>query len=268
MKSQPLITWPEGNGRIVDHLYRQVKPNVRLGWNVCEMISTESEGSSGVDIVAMNHAGEVQGYHADWAIFAAPQFLARFIIRDYREHAPAHLAEFEYAPWLVANLFLHDRPQGEGFPLSWDNVLYESKSLGYVAATHQNCQDFGPTVLTYYYPFTEGSARTLREELLSMDWEDCAELVLSDLGRAHPEITRLVDRLDVMRWGHAMIRPRPGFLWSTARKAALRPYRNIHFANTDLSGLALIEESIDHGLRVAGDILSAEKNCQRPSLSS
>ena len=158
----------------MDHIYAQVKSHVQLDWAVCEIIPTETEDRPAVDVVVMDRAGGARGYHADWVIFAAPQFLTQFIIRDYRDHAPTHLAEFEYAPWLVANLFLHDRPQGRGFPLAWDNVLYESQSLGYVVATHQRCADFGPTVLTYYYPFTEGRTRALREEFLNMEWEDCA----------------------------------------------------------------------------------------------
>jgi hypothetical protein len=255
-KSEPLLTWPEGNGRFVDHFYRLVRPNVQLGLAVCEMIPTERDGRPGVDVVAMDRDGGARGFRADWAIFAAPQYLSRFIVRDYRENPPEHLSEFTYAPWLVANLTLRDRPAGEGFPLAWDNVLYESPSLGYVAATHQSCVDYGPTVLTYYYPFTEGNPRTLREELLSMDYEDCAEVILSDLARAHPEIGSLTERIDVMRWGHAMIRPKTGFLWSPARRAAARPFRNIHFANTDLSGLALLEESFDHGLRAADTVLA------------
>ena len=36
------------------------------------------------------------------------------------------------------------------------------------------------------------------------------EPALPDLSRAHPGFRPLVERLDVMRWGHAMIRPRPG----------------------------------------------------------
>jgi hypothetical protein len=60
-----------------------------------------------------------------------------------------------------------------------------------------------------------------------------------------------------MRWGHAMIRPRPGFVWGGARAAAQKPFRGIHFANTDLSGLALFEEAFDHGLRAAEEVLKA-----------
>jgi hypothetical protein len=52
-----------------------------------------------------------------------------------------------------------------------------------------------------------------------------------------------------------MIRPTPGFIWSTSRRAGLRPFRGIHFANTDLSGVALFEEAFDHGLRAADETL-------------
>jgi hypothetical protein len=264
LKSQPLITWPEGNGRIVDYLYRQSKSQTHLGWEVCEIIPTRTDGEKeAVDVVATDRSGEVRGFRADRVIFAGPQFLTRFLIRDYRLKPPSHVAEFEYAPWLVANLSLRERPKGLGFPLSWDNVLYESPSLGYVVATHQRCLDYGPTVLTYYYAMAEDPARDARDELLSMEWQDCAELVLADLGGAHPEIAGLVDRLDVMRWGHAMIRPRPGFMWGTARRAAARPFRGVHFANTDLSGLALLEEAVAHGVRAAEEVLSVGSNASK-----
>jgi hypothetical protein len=190
-------------------------------------------------------------------IFAAPQFLAPYLIRDYREHAPAHIAEFQYGTWMVANLFLKDRPISQGFPLAWDNVLYESPSLGYVVATHQRGLDHGPTVFTYYYPMCNANPRAAREKLMQMDWHSCADVALTDLSRAHPDIRLLVDRLDVMRWGHAMIRPRPGFIWGRARAAAARAYRGIHFAHTDLGGVALFEEAFYHGIRAAEEVLAA-----------
>jgi hypothetical protein len=60
-----------------------------------------------------------------------------------------------------------------------------------------------------------------------------------------------------MRWGHAMIRPKPGFIWGGARQAAAKPYRNIHFAHSDLSGIPLFEEAFDNGLRAAEELLAA-----------
>jgi hypothetical protein len=52
-----------------------------------------------------------------------------------------------------------------------------------------------------------------------------------------------------------MVRPRPGFLWSEALAAAARPLGRIHFAHTDLSGMALLEEAQYWGIRAAEAIL-------------
>jgi glycine/D-amino acid oxidase-like deaminating enzyme len=255
---QPLITWPEGNGRVVDHLFGQVRARVRLGLAVADIIPWATADQSGVDVVAIDRAGETpQGIHAEQVIFAAPHFLTRYLLRPFRELAPRHVTEFEYGTWLVANLTLTDRPRERGFPLAWDNVLYESPSLGYVVATHQLGRDRGPTVFTYYYPLCDTDPRAARARLLGMDWGECADVVLTDLARAHSDIRSLVERLDVMRWGHAMIRPRTGFLWGSARAAAVRPFRGVHFVNTDLSGVALLEEALYHGVRAAEEVLAA-----------
>jgi hypothetical protein len=52
-----------------------------------------------------------------------------------------------------------------------------------------------------------------------------------------------------------MISPRPNFIWSGIREQAVKPWRNIHFAHTDLSGVALFEEAFYHGLRAAGEVI-------------
>jgi hypothetical protein len=111
-------------------------------------------------------------------------------------------------------------------------------------------------VLTYYYPLVDADARAARTRLLETDWRGWAEIALTDLSRAHPDIRELVERLDVMRWGHAMIRPRTGFMWGAARREAAKPFRGIHFAHSELSGVALFEEAFDAGVRTADEILS------------
>lgn len=290
--ARPLLTWPEGNGRLVARLRETALTNIVTGALVVDVRSTGdplaadeapataavlggsrlAPGASGsgagpasrtgatlalrpCEVIALDAAGQPVGYRADAVIFAAPQYVARHVVRALRVSRPAYLDAFDYGPWLVANLHLRARPREASFPMAWDNVLYDSLGLGYVVATHQRGPEFGPTVLTYYYPFCERPAHEARELLWQMDWRDCAELCLTDLRIAHPDLDTLVERLDVYRWGHAMIRPRPGFIWG-ARRAAAQRCGPIHFANTDLSGMALFEEAFDRGIRAADDVLA------------
>ncbi|HEX5833772.1 MAG TPA: FAD-dependent oxidoreductase [Pyrinomonadaceae bacterium] len=256
VESQSLITWPEGNGRLVSHLYERSKANIQLDRAAVEI----NPLSDGIEIITLDRDGRTpRGYRTRFVIFAAPQFMARYVIRPYRENPPPHIAEFEFGSWMVANLTLKDRPKPgspRDFPLAWDNVLYESESLGYVVATHQRGIDRGPTVFTYYYPLCDENPRTVRTRLLETDWRGWADVALTDLARAHSDIRNLVERLDVMRWGHAMIRPRTGFMWGQARRQGAKPFRSIHFAHSELSGVALFEEAFDNGLQAADEVLT------------
>ena len=255
VESQSLITWPEGNGRLVNHLHQSIQSHVKLDRAVIDV----NPLSDRIEIFTLDrHGKNPLGFKAQRVIFAAPQFMARYVIRPYRENPPPHLAEFQFGSWMVANLTLKDRPKPSShrdFPLAWDNVLYESESLGYVVATHQRGIDRGPTVFTYYYPLCDDNPRAARTRLLETDWRGWADVALTDLSRAHSDIRDLVERLDVMRWGHAMIRPRTGFMWGTARREGAKPFRSIHFAHSELSGVALFEEAFDHGLRAAKEVL-------------
>lgn len=251
---QPLITFPEGNGRIVAHLARQTEKQLLTGVAVTQVTPVADQ----VEVIAFDtKTSALTGYRARQVIFTAPQFLAPRLITGFRERTGRDVNEFQYGSWLVANLHLRGRPKETSFPLSWDNVIYDSPSLGYVVATHQTGQDHGPTILTWYYPYCGLDPKLPRQALLEATWEDLAEVVLTDLQRPHPDLRELIERLDLFRWGHAMIQPRPGFITSRQRREAGSPDGRIHFANTDLSGLALLEEAFDHGCRAADEVLGA-----------
>lgn len=289
---QPLMTWPQGNGRIVEHLASQAGRRLKTGVAVTQIRPFvveqptskpgEPEGVSPrtirehdvrgltqpgsprnlgdgdrIEIFAFDTGSEQPiGFRTKSVIFAAPQFLAPRLIEGFTERTGRTAEPFEYGSWLVANVHLSRRPRESSFPLSWDNVIHDSRSLGYVVATHQSGNDHGPTVLTWYHPLCDDNVKAVRQQLLKATWSDLADVVLTDLERPHPEIRSLVTRLDVFRWGHAMIRPRPGFITSEQRRKAAQPDGQIHFANTDLSGIALFEEAFDHGLRAADEVLS------------
>jgi hypothetical protein len=112
-------------------------------------------------------------------------------------------------------------------------------------------------VWTYYLPMTDGEAAAGRRRLLQPSWGEWKEIVLTDIGQAHPDIAQHVARVDIWRWGHGMAQPRPGVITSGLRRSAAAPVDRIHFAHSDLSGLALFEEAFHHGVRAADEVARA-----------
>lgn len=251
----PFLTWPEGNGRLVKHLAKAAGERIVTGAVVFDV----APGRAGASIrwldAARDAVVEVTARHV---VYALPRFTAARVLAPWRERPPAIFRAFEYAPWLVANLTLSGRPAERGFPLCWDNVLYDSRGLGYVVATHQSGPEHGPTVLTYYLVFAGEEPRKAREKLLSATWSELAQAVLADLCRAHPDLPGLVTNLDVYLWGHAMCRPHPGFVWHPEREELEKPVGSVRFAHADASGLPLFEEAQDAGVRAAEEVLREE----------
>lgn len=259
---QPVLTWPSGNGWLISKLRNQLGTKLRTGLAAADIHATRdaSSGNESLAIVALGAPPLAAGFHAKRVIFAAPQFVARAVVRSYRDAAPPHLGAFEYGAWMVANITLSGRPEAQRRrrnTMAWDNVLRDSASLGYVCATHQTGADHGPTVLTYYLPLCDENPRDARKRLYAAGRDEWADVALTDLEVAHPDIRALASRVDVVRWGHAMVRPTPGFMWGGKRTAAIRPFQGIHFAHTDLSGVSLFEEAFDHGIRAAKEALVA-----------
>ena len=198
---------------------------------------------------------------AQRVIWAAPVFQAPQVFRELSSELAAAIGEFQYAPWLVANLSLRGFPEERrGAPLAWDNVLYDSDALGYVVATHQHLavhQD--QTVFTGITPSAtdrqcrNGNACWRRRGLCGRS-RFCA--ISPD---RIPTSAALVTRLDLMRWGHAMTRPRPGFIWGEARQRLLNAQDRVLFAHSDLSGYSIFEEANYRGVLAAERVLAASR---------
>ncbi len=246
------LTWPEGNGWITKQLLARVGGFVRTGQMVHRIARERS--------LLRVYAGETE-YQCQCVIFAAPTFLAPYLIQGM-----PRLHDFEYSPWLTANLTLESIPESQGVETAWDNVFMDSPSLGYVDAMHQSLRTFNDkTVWTFYWALAEGSARDNRRLLLEKDkdWSYWKEAILHDLERVHKDIRQRVSRIDIMRMGHAMVRPTPGAIFSAERNA-LRNSANrssgmfaglsndhIFFANSDLSGISIFEEAQYNGVAAA-----------------
>jgi len=232
------LTWPEGNGYIARRLIAKLRAYLRTGSVVYKIVR---------DGTRSRVLTEPVEYIAEAVIFAAPTFLAEYIV----DGAP-RAEGFQYSPWLTANLTLDRMPREPGFDLAWDNVIYDSPTLGYVNATHMNlASHLDRTVWTFYWSLGEHRPADARRLLLAKDWSYWKEAILNDLERAHPDIRQCVSRIDVMRLGHAMVRPAPRFVFSADRQRWLKPLNNIFFANSDLSGFSIFEEAQFRGVTAA-----------------
>ena len=237
------LTWPEGNGWITRRLLERVGENVRTNQMVHRITHRSTRQSPST-------AGDTQ-FQSEFVIFAAPTFLAPYLVDNFQ---PLH--DFTYSPWLTANLTLDRLPDARGAEPAWDTVFLDSPTLGYVDATHQSIRShIDKTVWTFYWALAEGDPAQNRRLLLEKDWAYWKEAILHDLERVHSDIRQCVSRIDIMRMGHAMVRPVPGSIFSAERQRLTKRQGRISFANSDVSGISIFEEAQYHGVKSAEELL-------------
>lgn len=235
------LTWPEGNGWIVRRLLERLGPRVLTG-QVAYRVERLDRGFRVL-------TPDVQ-WTADAVIVAAPLLVASRIV----DGAPR--SSVTYSPWFTANLTLDRWPaERQGEP-AWDNVLFDSTSLGYVVATHQQLKRHIPrTVWTYYHALAHDTPDNARRWLLGRSWDSLRTQITADLSRAHPDIERCISRVDIFRIGHAMVRPTVGFLSDPTRRALQAGSARLRYAHSDLSGLPLFEEAQYRGVVAADAVM-------------
>lgn len=246
LEGSHFLVWPEGNGRLAKELLQRGAPRVEKG----ALVTSVSPDADGVALTYVDVATrESRRLAARAVILATPAFITQ---RLYP--AAKGLPVRASSPWLVANLHLR-RPIDRDLP--WDSVLYDGQGLGYVDAQHQLTSPAERTVLTYFRAYGEADVAAARTALVREPWETLAENVLRDLAPAHPHLHDGLERLDLMIWGHAMPRPRPGFLGATPFEVPAALDARIAWAHVDQSGMALFEEAQARGVRAAEIIARA-----------
>ncbi|HLP51513.1 MAG TPA: FAD-dependent oxidoreductase [Chitinophagales bacterium] len=252
-KHQDVLTWPEGNKFLVNKLSNSFTPgNVKTG-NVVYRVADTTDNK--VEICYYNTATEkTHRLIADKVILATPQYVNKKILQVKRA---IDYDKFSYTPWVVANITLNKTPASRGHSLCWDNVFYNSNSLGYVNACHQHLNAFDKRrVFTYYLPLTETEPRAERMKAYSRTHADWANLIVTDMKNAHVNFEQCLQHIDIWLWGHAMARPLPGFISGKERAAANQEIDNrLFFAHSDLSGISIFEEAFYSGIRAADKLL-------------
>ena len=236
----PVLTWPDGNAPLAEALRHPFVDRVHAGRAAFRI----DEGLH--DVTAWVFAGDaVERWTARHVIVATPLFIAAHVLAAPPSALVAAAKQQRRAPWMVANLRLDALPLDRvGAPLSWDNVIHGSPSLGYVDAQHQSLvRVAGERLITAYWSFPD----TDRRRLLEMSWQDATQLVLDDLRVVHPDLSERLQQIDIVRHGHAMSIPTPGLRASAALAAVPESAARVSFAHADLSAYSVFEEAFTRG---------------------
>jgi len=252
-EAAPFLSWPEGNARLCRQLQQSLSPSQLQTHTLLYSVAPWEGGASGLWALQAwcFKTQRPRGFLARQVVLALPQHVLKHVLWQHWLSA-SQLQQFQQASWVVANLTLARAPPTPESAPAWDNVLWASPSLGYINARHQS-HVFArgqPTVWSWYFPLT--AAQADRSHLEATDYAHWHNCLLEDLARAHPGLGAYAEELRVRRWGHAMVKPVPGFLFGQARLLAQTPpWPNLHIAHSELSGLALFEEACHHGVRAA-----------------
>lgn len=249
-KSESVLNWPEGNARLSSHLQpysdgKTLKNHLAFDIKIVE--------DNVVSTIFDNKTNTTTCINSKKIIVATPQFVNRYLIAGRKDFTK----DFQYAPWLLATLVVSDLSDNGSFPLSWDNVIYGAKGLGYVYDQHQNIEQRQvKKVISYYHSFSTADLLKTRKEIFKKTENDWKKLVFDDLKIAHPNIEDVTESIDFQIIGHGMISPIPNFIFGESRKKASQSIDNkIFFAHTDLSGISVFEEAFHQGINVVNTIL-------------
>jgi hypothetical protein len=254
-ESQDVLTWPEGNGFLVNALRQKITAET-----VCDAVvmSVKPMGDQVEVIYLQGDSLLAHKVMADKCILATPQYVTAKLLKDEERGAQVK-QHMHYAPWAVLNAKVKKLTERSGMGLCWDNVIHGSASLGYVVADHNLLDHRQPLHnITYYIPYAEGQPADNRQQLSGLTHEQWVAKLVAELSVVHPDIRENLEELNVLIWGHAMCQPRPGMIFSGLRKSLRQPIdKRIFFAHTDLAGISIFEEGFYQGLRVAKEILLA-----------
>jgi hypothetical protein len=256
-----VLTWPGGLSTLMQRMRDAITNKLgHADWLAAGTAVRVQETPAGALVTCLASSSSAYTVQARRAVCAMPLFVVQRILPDIRSygydpavHAPPH------APWMVSNFVMEGYPaEAPGEPLSWDNVVYQGKALGYVVSTHQllRVARTPRCVFTAYHALSGQTPQAAREWLTRASPEELRAEAASDLVAAYgKEFWRHARQLEITVRGHAMASPLCGYL-SNRGLAALRDVDGpVLFAHSDLSGYSVFEEASWWGVAAAGRIM-------------
>jgi monoamine oxidase len=247
-----VLTWPEGNAFLAERLIKPLAP--RLHTN--EIALHIEQTKKGVSVFHQHtQTGEWTKTNCRKLILNTPFHVVKKLIPSFDTDVMNQ--HFQSYPWIVANISLTHLPEKITHGLSWDNVIYNSGSLGFILANHQSLKThLSDFVFTYYKALNRLSAKDERIQLMSKPIQVIRQEIVAELKTILPDVEKYIVEMEIKKIGHGMISPRPGLLTSSQLKEFNKPFGHIYFVHTDFCGISIFEEAFARGISVAKQILN------------
>ncbi len=245
-----ILTWPEGNARLVNLLEHDLKDVLSTGKLVKHIHLTEDKVKLECLDFKQQTAFEVT---SKYCIAAIPPFVLAHVIDKSLSYPFEKARALKHIPWLVAAVTLSHLPEGRGVDLCWDNVGYKTRSLGYIYNQHQTLGRANEKqVISLYMPLDDCDPRSARIAAEGRTAEQWQSIIISELEVMHPSIGEIIEEIEICIWGHGMILPEKGLSRGDTLKQLSTPIENrLFFAHSDLAAYSTFEEAFDQGYRAA-----------------
>ena len=240
------LGFPGGNAFFAESLAHKLAP----GQALTGAIVSEIRQSADEVQVTFVRQGQAETRRGRAAIFAAPQFMAPYLLPDLPADRQQAAKTFEYTPYVVANVAVTQTPPG----LAYSNQLLGDFVMSdFIVADWTMHADplaapsSRPNVLTAYCPLTAAERMGLQTASLD-DWQ---ARILAEFDTCIPGLSKTVTGFYLYRWGHAFAAPTKGAVFAPARQLVKQPLGRICFAGADVEGIPTIDHAMASGFRAA-----------------
>ncbi|MBW2703023.1 MAG: NAD(P)-binding protein [Deltaproteobacteria bacterium] len=258
--NQPnILTWPEGLGVLGERMSNLLPADKkRTHQHVLRLENREDHVWALVRDLDKHRTYSLRAKHA---VFAAPKMQVYNIVPQLESAGRDEFKDLPYVSWMVAVVHFRSLPTFPGGRIGWDNLFYNSWTLGYINNQHQEIPRRAANrrhVVSMYAAFP-WQPRTERTEMLVYGWDYWARMFLHELQKGHPDAAEHIERMDIWKWGHPMRQTVAGSVFGPMRQRMLKPFGRIHFAHVDVCGVPVYEESTYRGVEVAETIMTREQ---------
>lgn len=254
-KAETILTWENGNAFLAKTIFNYIKDKI----TIINGSAFNIDKKDNFNISILEHNKNITNINAKKLLIATPLHIVNYLFNKkiFNENIIP-----EHSVWLVSNFVFKDLPKEKytGIQLSYDNVIANSTSLGFVF-THNQSLDISieNKVLTTYVCLSDQSMKSSRKQVLKMSKEEILKLASKDLITAYGHnFYSLLSSVEITIRGHAMPFPNVGFLTrnqSLKLKTNELEKENLFFAHSDLSGISIFEEASWQGYCVAKKML-------------